>query len=59
MEAAEGEDDESQARQERRQGWQRSAAVVEAAEELCPPASMWLNEGEQGGQCRGAAGSSR
>ena len=59
LEAAEGEDDESQARQERRQGWQSSAAVVEAAEELYPPASTWLDEGEQGGQCRRAAGSCR
>ena len=59
MEAAEKEKEESQARQERRWRWQRSAAMVEAVEELCPAASMWLDEGEHGGQCRGAAGSSR
>ena len=47
--ADEEEEEEGQARQERRQRWQRSAAVVEATEELCPPATMWMDEGEEGG----------
>ena len=50
MEAAEEEEVESKARQERRQRWQRNSAVVEAIEEPCPPATMWLGEREQGGQ---------
>ena len=58
MEAAEEEEVENQAGQERRQAGQRSAAAVEAIEEPHPPATMWLGEGGQWDQCKRAARSS-
>ena len=46
------EEGEGQARQEGRQRWQCSAAVVEAAEELCSPAALW----DKADECEGWVG---
>ena len=49
LEAAEEEEVEGQAGQRRRQRGQSSATVVEAAEELYPPATLsWAAEGSGG-----------
>ena len=46
------EETEGQARQKGRQRWQRISAAVEAAEEQCPSAAVWLEADECGGWAR-------